>query len=164
VNTLNHFENKAAEKNENFRPGVDLGGSFDKFKGQISDEDEFEKLIKTYDWYAEMSDDSRKWEAQKDLEAKLKALAKTIGADTAAEIWNRNAPKNRQVQNSYFMMREEKKDKYSKLKEFLKKAIKKEATRFNVKGKSEYVKDQDASGFEQQLKKAGISGYTKDKV
>jgi len=164
VNTLNHFENKAAEKNENFRPGVDLGGSFDKFKGQISDEDEFEKLIKTYDWYAEMSDDSRKWEAQKDLEAKLKALAKTIGADTAAEIWNRNAPKNRQVQNSYFMMREEKKDKYSKLKEFLKKAIKKEATRFNVKGKDTYVKDQDASGFEKELKAAGVSGFTKTKV
>lgn len=164
VNTLNHFENKAAEKNENFRPGVDLGGSFDKFKSQISDEDEFEKLMKTYDWYAEMSDDSRKWDAQQELETKLKALAKNIGADTAAEIWNRHAPKNRQVQASYFMMREEKKDKYSKLKEFLKKAIKKEATRFNVKGKSEYVKDQDASGFEQQLKAAGISGFTKTKV
>lgn len=164
VNTLNHFENKKAEKNENFRPGVDLGGSFDKFKSQISDEDEFEKLMKTYDWYAEMSDDSRKWDAQQELETKLKALAKNIGADIAAEIWNRHAPKNRQVQASYFMMREEKKDKYSKLKEFLKKAIKKEATRFNVKGKDTYVKDQDASGFEKELKAAGVSGFTKTKV
>lgn len=164
VNTLNHFENKKAEKNENFRPGVDLGGSFDKFKSQISDEDEFEKLMKTYDWYAEMSDDSRKWDAQQELEIKLKALAKNIGADIAAEIWNRHAPKNRQVQASYFMMREEKKDKYSKLKEFLKKAIKKEATRFNVKGKDTYVKDQDASGFEKELKAAGVSGFTKTKV
>jgi hypothetical protein len=56
------------------------------------------------------------------------------------------------------------KNKYSKLKEFLKKFIKKEATRFSVKGKDSYVSDKDAQSFEDNLKKVGISGYQKTRV
>jgi len=154
VNTLNHFESKKAEKNENFRPGVDLGGSFDKFKSQLSDEDEFEKLMKTYDWYAEMSDDSRKWDAQQELEAKLKTLAKNIGADMAAEIWNRHAPSNRQVKPNYFTMKE---DKYSKLKEFLKKALKEKLSAIVPKGANDAVK---AAAIQKTIAKAKVSADT----
>ena len=42
-----------------------------------------------------------------------------------------------------------------------KKSIKKEATRFTVDGKDTYVNDQDSESFEDNLKKSGISDYTK---
>jgi len=137
VNTLDHFEKKATES---FRPGVDLGASFEKFKSSMADESKFEDLIKQYDWYAEMSDDSRKWDAQQEMERELKRLAKTIGSDMAASIWNQYAPKNRKVQASYFDMREGKKDKFSKLKEFLKKAIKEKKAVIVPKGSNDQQK------------------------
>jgi exonuclease III len=78
--------------------------------------------MKKYDWYAEMSDDSRKWDAQQAMNSQLKMLAKKIGAERAVEIWNNYAPKDRKIDASFFMMRE---DKISKIKEALKKALKK---------------------------------------
>jgi len=87
---------------------------------------EFEDLVAKYDWYHEMSDDDRKHQAGLDMNKKLKALAKEIGEDEALELFNAKAPKDRKIK-SIKDLREGKKDKYSKLKEFLKKAIKKEA-------------------------------------
>jgi len=103
--------------------GIDLGGSFEKMKTSMGDESKFEDLMKKYDWYAEMSDDSRKWDAQKSMEYQLKTLAKSIGAEKATEIWNRYAPQDRKISAKFFTMME-KKDKYAKLKEFLKKTLK----------------------------------------
>lgn len=104
-------------------PGVDLGASFEKMKGEMSAEDEFESLVKKYDWYAEMSDDPRKWSAQQSMEADLRQLSKTIGVDKAVEIFNRYAPSDRKVTSSDTMwgMKE---DKHTKIKEALKKALK----------------------------------------
>jgi len=103
-------------------PGVDLGASFEKMKGGMNAEDEFESLVKKYDWYAEMSDDSRKWNAQQDMERQLSKLAKTIGVDKAVEIFNRYAPSDRKVTSDDTMWMKE--DKHAKIKEALKKALK----------------------------------------
>ena len=132
-----HFVNSSTEAHQNaksmkeeFRPGVDLGNSFDKFKQDISgnkedlelsDENAFEDLMKKYDWYAEMSDDSRKYDAQQELHTKLKALGKKIGASKAIEIFNRYAPKDRKSGVNFFT-----EDKHAKLKETLKAALRKE--------------------------------------
>jgi len=105
-------------------PGVDLGASFEKMKGGMNAEDEFESLVKKYDWYAEMSDDSRKWDAQQDMERQLSKLAKTIGVDKAVEIFNRYAPSDRKVTSDDTMWMKE--DKHIKIKEALKKALKQE--------------------------------------
>jgi len=112
------------ENLEEIMPGVNLGASFEKMKGGMNAEDEFESLVKKYDWYAEMSDDSRKWDAQQAMEAKLRQLAKTIGVDKAVEIFNRYAPSDRKVTSSDSMWMNE--DKHAKIKEALKKALKEE--------------------------------------
>ena len=111
-------------KEGSFMGGVDLGASFEKMKGGMNAEDEFESLVKKYDWYAEMSDDSRKWDAQQAMEAQLRQLAKTIGVDKAVEIFNRYAPSDRKVTSSHSMWMNE--DKHAKIKEALKKALKEE--------------------------------------
>ena len=53
----------------------------------MNDESRFEDLMKKYDWYAEMSDDTRKWDAQQDMERELKSIAKNIGAEDVAIIY-----------------------------------------------------------------------------
>jgi hypothetical protein len=100
------------------KEGVEEGVS------ELADENAFEDMMKRYDWYAEMSDDSRKWDAQQAMERQLKMLAKKIGAERATEIWNNYAPENRKVQSSFFMMRE---NKITKIKEALKASLKEDA-------------------------------------
>lgn len=136
VNTLNYFEK---QRSDQFMPAVNIGASFDKMKTSMGDESKFEDLMKKYDWYAEMSDDSRKYRAQKDMEYDLKVLAKSIGAEKATEIWNRYAPQDRKINAKFFTMTE-KKDKYAKLKEFLKKAIKEKKAIIVPKGANDQQK------------------------
>ena len=106
-----------------FMGGVDLGSSFEKMKGGMNAEEEFETLMKRYDWYAEMSDDALKWDAQEAMKVELRKLSKSIGVDKAVEIFNRYAPSDRKVtsSNSMWGMNE---DKHAKFKEALKKALK----------------------------------------
>ncbi len=111
-------------KEGSFMGGVDLGASFDKMKGDMSTEDEFEKLMSKYDWYAEFSDDPSKWSAQQSMEGTLRQLAKKIGVDRAVEIYNSFAPSNRKVTSSHFMNE----DKHAKLKETLKAKLKEALT------------------------------------
>jgi ribosome modulation factor len=158
VNTLNHFEKQ--KKEEGIMPGVDLGGSFEKMKTSMGDEQKFQDLVNKFDWYAEMSDDSSKWDTQQDMEKQMKAIAKTIGAEKAASIWNAKAPQDRQIKSNYFM---EKKEKYGKLKEYLKKALKKEATKFKAGGETIFTNDAEAASKEIELKKSGVK-YTKSKA
>ena len=153
INTLDHFDKKAkeeaiAETNialgidepMGIRPGVDMGAALDKMQhASTHDQAEFENIMKKYDWYAEMSDDSRKWDAQKSMEMQIMRLAKLIGSDKAVEIWNRYAPDDRKVTKTFFM-EGSKKDKYSKLKEFLKKAIKEKKVVFVPKGANDQQK------------------------
>ena len=115
-----------------FMGGVDLGASFDKFKQDIignkedfelSDENAFEDLMKKYDFYAEMSDDPRKYDAQQAMDMQLKQLAKKIGVEKAVKLFNQKAPADRKIDASFFGMNE---NKISKIKEALKKALKEE--------------------------------------
>jgi ribosome modulation factor len=53
-----------------------------------------------------------------------------------------------------------KKDKYAKLKEFIKKALKKEAIKFKAGGETIFTDNQEAGAKEAELKKAGVK-YTK---
>ena len=61
----------------------------------MSAEQEFQKLMKTYDWYFEMSDDDRAYTRGKALNRQLYDLAKFIGPERAIEIFNQYAPKGR---------------------------------------------------------------------
>jgi ribosome modulation factor len=56
-----------------------------------------------------------------------------------------------------------KKDKYSKLREFLKKALKKEAIKFKAGGETIFKNNSEAGSYEADLKKAGVK-YTKTNV
>jgi ribosome modulation factor len=120
---------------------------------------EFQDLVDKYDWYHEMSDDDRKHQAGLEMNKKLKALAAQIGEDEAVELFNAKAPKDRKIK-SIDDLREGKKDKYSKLKEFLKKALKKEAVKFKAGGETIFTNNQEAGAKEAELKKAGVK-YTK---
>ena len=117
-----------------FMSGVDLGSSFDKMKQDIvgnkedfelADENAFEDLMKKYDWYYEMSDDSRAYDSGKEIDQKLKVLTKKIGIERAVELFNQKAPQDRKANASFFTMNE---DKHAKLKEALKTALKKKVT------------------------------------
>jgi len=105
-----------------FMGGVDLGASFDKMKGQMNAEDEFNSLMSKYDWYYEMSDDPRAYDRGTAMNSKLKMLGKQIGVDKAIELFNSKAPSDRKITSSFFMEGE---DKHSKIKEALKAALKK---------------------------------------
>jgi hypothetical protein len=106
---------------EAFRPGVDLGSSFEKLKGQMSAEDEFKSLLSKYDWYYEMSDDPRVYDRGIALDKKLAVLGNKIGVNKAVELFNTKAPSDRKITSSFFM---EGKDKHAKLKEILKNKVK----------------------------------------
>jgi len=124
------FPYKGNMEEGSFMGGVDLGSSFDKMKQDIignkedfelADEDAFKDLMKKYDFYAEMSDDSRKWDAQQAMNNQLKQLAKKIGVEKAVELFNQKAPANRKVNASFFGMNE---NKHAKIKDKLKKDLK----------------------------------------
>jgi len=120
ISSPDEFPNKENIEEE-FRPGVDLGSSFEKMKGEMKAEDEFNSLMSKYDWYYEMSDDPRVYDHGKAMDYKLKALSKQIGVDKAIKLFNAKAPSDRKVTSSFFM---ESKDKHTKIKEALKKALK----------------------------------------
>ena len=116
-------EKVVKENVEEALPGVNLGASFDKLKGEMNAEDEFNSLMSKYDWYYEMSDDPRVYDRGTAMNSKLKMLGKQIGIDKAVEIFNRYAPSDRKVTSDHSMWMNE--DKHSKIKEALKAALKK---------------------------------------
>jgi hypothetical protein len=136
---------------EEFRPGVDLGASFSKFKGMTDAEDQFEDLMRDYDWYYEMSDDPRIYNRGQEVDQKLKSLVKTVGTDRAVELYNQYAPSDRKVTTSFFM--EAKKDKHAKLKEALKAALKNE----------DKISDENAKKSAIQTEKAKLIALNKQK-
>jgi ribosome modulation factor len=132
VNMLDAIAAKK-QRDDAFKSLPDLGSAGQKWlSGQVEEgmndpkREEFKALVDKYDWYHEMSDDDRKHQAALEINKKLKALAAEIGEDIAVELFNAKAPKDRKIKSTK-ELREGKKDKYSKLKEYLKKAIKKEA-------------------------------------
>jgi hypothetical protein len=119
--------------------------------GNSSAEGQFNDLMSRYDWYYEMSDDPRKYDTGTALDQKLKSLAKTIGTDRAVELFNLKAPSDRKVTSTFFM--EVKDDKHAKLKEALKKALRKE-------GETE---DENAKKSAVQTEKAKLIALSKQK-
>ena len=117
-----HNKKNVKENVEEVLPGVNLGASFDKLKGEMNAEDEFNSLMSKYDWYYEMSDDPRAYDRGTAMNSKLKMLGKQIGVDKAVELFNTKAPSDRKITSSFFMEGE---DKHSKIKEALKAALKK---------------------------------------
>ena len=145
-----------------FMGGVDLGASFDKMKQDIvgnkedfelADENAFEDLMKKYDWYYEMSDDSRAYDSGKEIDQKLKLLSKKIGIERAVELFNQKAPQDRKVNASFFTMNE---DKHAKLKEALKNALKKKVS-------EDKTSDENAKKSAIQAEKAKLIALSKQK-
>jgi hypothetical protein len=87
--------------------------------GDSSAEGQFNQLMSKYDWYYEMSDDSRDRDMGSVMDQKLKSLAKAIGIDRAVELFNDKAPSDRKVTTTFFA-----ENKHAKLKEILKKGLK----------------------------------------
>ena len=102
--------------------------------GDSSAEGQFNQLMSKYDWYYEMSDDPRKYDTGASIDQKLKSLAKTIGVSKAVELFNTKAPSDRKVTSTFFA---EGKDKHSKIKEALKKALKEIDPQLQKLGKDE---------------------------
>lgn len=63
-----------------------------------SPEEEFESIMKRYDWYAEMSDDYRAYDRMISTNRKLLSLAQQMDPNKAVEIFNKYAPKGSGVQ------------------------------------------------------------------
>ena len=128
--------------------------------------DEFTDLVSKYDWYHEMSDDDRKHQAALEINKKLFDLAKEIGEEEAIKIFNSLAPKNRQIR-TVSDLREVKKtnkqDTINKLREYIKKALKKEAVKFKAGGETIFKNSSEASPYEADLKKSGVK-YTKTTI
>jgi ribosome modulation factor len=161
-NVLDHIANKAqASSNPWNKLQAYSPKSQDFLRGQMNEDDAsveqaLEAALKSHDWYYRMSDDPRAYDRGDDENSRISQLMKQLPRETAIALYNKYSP--------WKLEERSKSDKYSKLKEYLKKAIKKEAMRFNVKGKDTYIADKNATGFEQELKAAGITQYTKTKI
>jgi hypothetical protein len=90
---ISQAQNFINQANTNFHEDNDFKNDATIAENDMSAEDEFNQLMKRYDWYAEMSDDSRKWDVQQKTNRQLYDLSKFIGADKALEIFNQYAPK-----------------------------------------------------------------------
>ena len=138
-------------KNEDFRPGVDLGASFEKLKNVMSAEDRFEALMQKYDWYYEMSDDPRYFTAGNKMDNELRSLAKIIGAQKAIEIFNRFAPQDRKATPTFFT-------------EIQKREKVKEIVRKHVEGAVKYTIGKEGSGDEEHEYRKGTDADLEKKL
>lgn len=98
---ISQAQNYINQANTNFHEDNDVRNDATITENDMSAEDEFEQLMKKYDWYFEMSDDDRVYDRGKALNRQLYDLAKFIGADKAIEIFNQYAPKGRPGQEHF---------------------------------------------------------------
>jgi hypothetical protein len=126
-----------------------------------NNETKFEDLMKKYDWYYEMSDDSAKYNAGKSIDKQLKVLGSKIGGNKAVEIFNKYAPADRKITSTFFSMNENE-DKKAKLKELLKKALKEVDPQLQKLSKDEENAERSLAGILQKkaaiLNKPGTQG------
>jgi hypothetical protein len=61
-------------------------------------EQEFDKIMQRYDWYAEMSDDYRAYDKMIDINRRLLRLSQNMDQTRALDIYNKYAPKGSGVQ------------------------------------------------------------------
>jgi hypothetical protein len=98
---ITNAQNYINQANTNFHEDEDVRNDATMNENDMSAEDEFNQLMKRYDWYFEMSDDDRAYDRGKELNRKLYNLAKFIGPDKAVEIFNQYAPKGRPGQEHF---------------------------------------------------------------
>ena len=98
---ISQAQNFINQANTNFHEDNDFKNDATIAENDMSAEDEFNQLMKRYDWYFEMSDDDRAYDRGKALNRQLYDLAKFIGADKAIEIFNQYAPKGRPGQEHF---------------------------------------------------------------
>jgi len=98
---ISQAQNFINQANTNFHEDEDVRNDATMNENDMSAEDEFNQLMKRYDWYFEMSDDDRAYDRGKELNRKLYNLAKFIGPDKAVEIFNQYAPKGRPGQEHF---------------------------------------------------------------
>jgi hypothetical protein len=98
---ISQAQNFINQANTNFHEDNDVRDDETITENDMSAEDEFNQLMKKYDWYFEMSDDDRVYDRGKALNRQLYDLAKFIGADKAIEIFNQYAPKGRPGQEHF---------------------------------------------------------------
>lgn len=160
INVLDHIANKA-QRDQQFNKFPDLGSIGQKWlSSQINEDDTnieqaLEDALKSHDWYYRMSDDPRAYDRGDDENIRISQLMKQLPKEVAIALYNKYSPWKLQEKKS--------EDKYSKLKEFLKKSIKKEAVKFKAGGETIFKNSQDATPFEADLKKSGVK-YTKTNV
>jgi len=98
---ISQAQNFINQANTNFHEDNDVRNDATMNENDMSAEEEFNQLMKKYDWYFEMSDDDRAYDRGKELNRKLYNLAKFIGPDKAVEIFNQYAPKGRPGQEHF---------------------------------------------------------------
>ena len=98
---ISQAQNFINQANTNFHEDEDVRNDATITENDMSAEEEFNQLMKKYDWYFEMSDDDRAYDRGKALNRQLYDLAKFIGADKAIEIFNQYAPKGRPGQEHF---------------------------------------------------------------
>jgi len=126
-----------------------------------NNETQFEDLMKKYDWYYEMSDDSSKFNAGRSIDKQLQNLGGKIGGNKAVEIFNKYAPADRKVTSTFFTINENE-DKKAKLKELLKKALKEVDPQLQKLSRDEENAERSLAGILQKkaaiLSKPGTQG------
>jgi hypothetical protein len=128
INVLDAIEAKKQQAAQ-FDSMPDLGSVGQKWlnnqinEDEVSAEAELEDALRTHDWYYMMSDDPRAYDKGEDEKFRISRLMKTVPREVAVALYNKYSPWKLENESADTT----KKDKYSKLKEFLKKALKKEA-------------------------------------
>ena len=151
------------QRDDTFGSLPDLGGAGQKWlSNQIKEneqdiEQQLIDALRSHDWHYQMSDDPRWWEAGNDEAMAIRALMKKLPQDRAEQLYKMYDPREKRNEST------KKADKYSKLKEYLKKAIKKEAVKFKAGGETIFTNNQEAGSKEAEFKKAGVK-YTKSNV
>jgi len=125
VNMLDAIAAKK-QRDDAFKSLPDLGSAGQNWlSNQINEDDQdkniqaLEAALRSHDWYYRMSDDPRAYDKGDDENTNISRLMKLVPREIAKELYNKYSP--------WKMQESAKEDKYSKLKEYLKKVLKKEA-------------------------------------
>jgi hypothetical protein len=98
---ISQAQNYINQANTNFHEDNNEEGDEAMLEAEMNDmspEEQFDALMKRYDWYAEMSDDPRAYDRMTSLNRQLYNLGKQLGDEKAVEIFNQYAPKGTGVQ------------------------------------------------------------------
>lgn len=98
---ISQAQNYINQANTNFHEDNNEEGDEAMLEAEMNGmlpEEQFDALMKRYDWYAEMSDDPRVYDRMISLNRQLYNLGKQLGDEKAVEIFNQYAPKGTGVQ------------------------------------------------------------------